>query len=132
MADKILLANWTGGYRSHVTVRDFDIGADEPESVGGTDEAPTPTELFLASLATCFTLAVAHAARKRGIPLERLSVRVEADYDGNRFAWIRCEAATNLAHDVAERLIERARSYCFVSQTLLQPPHIEYAVTATG
>ncbi len=113
-------------------MRDFEIGADEPESVGGTDEAPTPTELFLASLATCFTLAVAHAARKRGIALGKLEVRVEADYDGNRFARIRCEVLTDLADDVTERLIERARTYCFVSQTLLQSPRIEYAVADAG
>lgn len=128
MADKTLLAVWSGGYRSQVTVRDFDILADEPESVGGTDEGPTPTELFLASLATCFTMAVAHVARKRDIKLEQLAVRVEADYEGNRFAWMRVQVTTDLADADAERLIERARAYCFVSNTLIEPPRIEYAV----
>jgi uncharacterized OsmC-like protein len=130
MADKTLLAVWSGGYRSSVTIRDFDVLADEPESVGGTDEGPTPTELFLASLSTCFTMAVAHAARKRDIALGKLSVRIEADYDGNRFAWIRLEVTTDLADDVNERLVERAKAYCFVSQTLQQPPRIEYATTS--
>lgn len=121
---------WSGGYRSSVTIRDFDVLADEPESVGGTDEGPTPTELFLASLATCFTMAVAHAARKRDITLGKLSVRIEADYEGNRFAWIRLEVMTDLADDVNQQLVERAKAYCFVSQTLLQPPQIEYAITS--
>jgi uncharacterized OsmC-like protein len=128
MADKTFLAEWTGGYRSNVTIRDFHVDVDEPESVGGTDEAPTPTELFLASLVTCFTLAVAHAARKRDMALGELSVRIEADYDGNRFAWIRMETTTDLADDVTEMLVQRARTYCFVSQTLLVPPEIEYTV----
>lgn len=113
-----------------MTIRDFDVLADEPESVGGTDEGPTPTELFLASLATCFTMAVAHAARKRDITLGKLSVRIEADYEGNRFAWIRLEVMTDLADDVNQQLVERAKAYCFVSQTLLQPPQIEYAITS--
>jgi uncharacterized OsmC-like protein len=130
MADKTLLAVWSGGYRSSVTIRDFDVLADEPESVGGTDEGPTPTELFLASLSTCFTMAVAHAARKRDIALGKLSVRIEADYEGNRFAWIRLEVTTDLADDVNQHLVERAKAYCFVSQTLLQPPQIEYAITS--
>ncbi|HSJ44465.1 MAG TPA: OsmC family protein [Euzebyales bacterium] len=128
MADKTLLAVWSGGYRSQVTVRDFDILADEPESVGGTDDGPTPTELFLASLATCFTMAVAHASRKCDITLEQLAVRVEADYEGNRFAWIRVQVTTDLADADAEQLIERAKAYCFVSNTLIEPPRIEYAV----
>lgn len=110
-------------------IRDFHVDIDEPESVGGTDEGPTPTELFLASLATCFTLAVAHAARKRDIALGELSVRIDADYDGNRFGWIRLEVTTDLADDVNELLVERAKTYCFVSQTLSEPPEIEYAIT---
>ncbi|CAN5877376.1 hypothetical protein BH23ACT10_BH23ACT10_19260 [soil metagenome] len=112
-----------------MTIRDFHVTIDEPESVGGTDEGPTPTELLLASLATCFTLAVAHAARKRDITLGELSVRIDADYDGNRFGWIRLEVTTDLSADVNERLVERAKTYCFVSRTLQEPPDIEYAIT---
>jgi putative redox protein len=128
MADKNLLARWEGGYRARVSVRDFDILTDEPPSVGGNDEGPTPTELFLASLATCFTMAVAHVARKRGITLRHLEVRVHADYEGLRFAWMRLEVTTDLARGDAEQLVERAKAYCFVSRTLLQQPEIEYAV----
>jgi putative redox protein len=128
MADKNLLARWEGGYRARVSVRDFEILADEPASAGGGDEGPTPTELFLASLATCFTLAVAHAARKRSITIRQLEVRVRADYEGLRFAWMRLEVKTDLARGDAEQLVERAKAYCFVSRTLLEQPDIEYAV----
>jgi putative redox protein len=128
MADKNLLARWEGGYRARVTVRDFDIVVDEPPSAGGDDEGPTPTEVFLASLATCFTLAVAHAARKRSITLGELDVRVEANYEGLRFAWLRLEVKTDLPRSDAEHLVERAKAYCYVSRTLLEPPEIEYAV----
>ena len=128
MADKILLARWEGGYRARVDIRDFDILADEPASAGGDDEGPTPTELFLASVATCFTLAVAHAARKGDIALGVLEVRVEADYEGFRFARLRLEVSTDLARDDAERLVESAKTYCFVSRTLLEPPDVEYVL----
>ena len=128
MADKNLLARWEGDYRARVSVRDFDIMADEPPSAGGGDEGPTPTELFLASLATCFTLAVAHVARKRNITMRELEVRVQANYEGLRFAWMRLEIKTDLARAEAEQLVERAKAYCFVSRTLLEQPDIEYAV----
>lgn len=111
-----------------MTIRDFEILADEPPSAGGDDEGPTPTELFLASLATCFTLAVAHVARKGDVALRELTVRVDADYEGLRFASLRLEVTTDLPPDRAEDLVERAKRYCFVSRTLLEPPVVEYAV----
>lgn len=128
MADKTLLAHWQGRYRAHVTVRDFEILADEPPSAGGDDEGPTPTEIFLASLATCFTLAVAHVARKGDVELGELAVRVDADYSGLRFSHLRVEVATGLPRGEAEDLVEQAQRYCFVSRTLLEPPVIEYEV----
>ena len=57
-------AYWSGGYRCRVPIRQFQLLADEPEDVaGGTDTGPTPTELLLASLATCFAMALAHVTR---------------------------------------------------------------------
>ena len=78
-------ARWLGAYRCDVSAGDFTIAVDEPVSVGGTNEGPQPTELLLAALSSCFTLAVAHAARKRGIELSHLGVEVTGTYDGPRF-----------------------------------------------
>lgn len=56
------------GIRDHVTY------VDQPTEAGGSDAAPTPTELFVASLASC----VAHYARRflvrHDLPTEGLSV----------------------------------------------------------
>ena len=62
-------ATWEGGYRCTVATRQFRIRIDEPESAGGGDTGPQPSEVFLASLAGCFTLALYHAAKKRDIEL---------------------------------------------------------------
>jgi putative redox protein len=35
------------------TVRGHEVRVDQPLAAGGTDEAPTPVELFVVSLATC-------------------------------------------------------------------------------
>src|SRR5712692_592719 len=84
-------AYWEGGYACRIPVRGFEVRVDEPPMYGGTDTGPMPTELFLSSLAACFTLAVAHAARKRGVELPDLAVRVEGDYGRLRFDRIRVE-----------------------------------------
>jgi putative redox protein len=126
MADKTLLARWGGGYRADITVRGFDIAVDEPASAGGDDTGPTPTELFLASLAGCFTLAVAHVARKTGVELDELSVRVDGDYEGFRFADLRVVVQADLAVTELEPLVEKAKEYCFVSRTVAEPCRLAF------
>ena len=123
-----LTAYWEGGYRCRVPVREFGVLADEPSQYGGTDEGPMPTELFLSSLATCFTMAVYHAFRKRDVELADLAVRVTADYDGLRFGRIRVEVHSSHPREEIEAVMERAISYCYVSQTLLNPPEMEFVV----
>jgi uncharacterized OsmC-like protein len=41
------------GDRYRMVVRGHGVTVDQPVDAGGTDEGPTPTELFVGSLATC-------------------------------------------------------------------------------
>jgi len=41
------------GDRYHIRIGDHEVTVDQPLEQGGTDEGPTPTELFVASLASC-------------------------------------------------------------------------------
>ena len=85
-----------------------------------------PTELFLASLAACFTLAVAHVARKWGVELPDLAVRAHGEYEGPRFRRIRVEVLSNHPRQELDSFIERAVSYCYVSNTLLHELEMEF------
>ena len=128
-ADLEVVAHWEGGYRCRVPVRQFEIVVDEPPSAGGTDAGPMPTELFLSSLASCFTLSVYHAARKRSIELPDLSVRVRGRYRGLRFERITVEVASTHPRDELQALIEPAIRTCYVSQTLRERPDVEYVLS---
>lgn len=123
-----VVAHWEGGYRCTLPVRQFEITVDEPPSAGGTDTGPMPTEVFLASLASCFTLSVYHAARKRSIELPDLSVRVSGLYKGLRFDRLTVEVTSTHPREEMETLIEPAIRYCYVSQTLRNQPEVEYVV----
>jgi uncharacterized OsmC-like protein len=61
--------------RGHVTV------ADEPRSLGGTDSAQSPVELFLTSIATCQAGTYRLWAAELGVALDRVTVEVEGDID---------------------------------------------------
>lgn len=111
-----------------MSVRDFDIVADEPQGSGGTDTGPTPTELFLSSLAVCFTMAVRHAFRKRGVELPDLAVHVDAEYEGLGFSRIRVEVQSSYPREEIEAMMDRIISYCYVSNTLRRKPEMEFVV----
>ena len=69
-----VVARWEGGWKATVTAGPFSFTVDEPEDAGGTFTGPMPTEYFLGSLASCYALALAWCARKRGFELPDLSV----------------------------------------------------------
>lgn len=56
---------WSHGLNTEVTVRDFSpIIVDEPEALGGTNEAPNPVEYVLAGLTGCTSVMIALIAEE--------------------------------------------------------------------
>ena len=53
--------------------------ADEPVSVGGTDLGPTPYQFVSAGLGACTTITIRMYARRKGYPLDHVSVDVFHD-----------------------------------------------------
>jgi len=114
-----------GGDRHRITVRGHEIVVDQPVDAGGEDAGPTPTDLFVASLASC----VAHYAR-RGLgaggegPKVRCTWRM-SETPPWRVAAITIEvtlpASTTEARLVAVR---RAISHCTVHNSLVDLPAI--------
>lgn len=123
-----VVAVWEGGYQCTVRARDFDVPTDEPPSAGGEDAGPMPTEVFLASLASCYCMAVYHVARKRGIELSSLEVTVSGEYEGPRFKRLRMDVRLGSVVDELPTVLERAFAVCYVSNTLRKPPRLEVAV----
>src|SRR5258708_16487641 len=111
MAELELTAHWEGGYRMRTEVRGLEIRADEPPEYRGDNTGPMPTELFLASLASCFGMAVVHAGRKRGIDLPDVAVKVTGTYEGLRFARIPLEAISPPPRHPLQPPLDRSLPY---------------------
>jgi len=121
-------ASWRGGWATDVSARSHTVRVDEPE---GDDSGMMPTELFCAALASCFCLAVAFAARKRGIDVPELAVTVQAERAGSELRYDRLRVDTRAALDdeTLAKLVERARPLCWVSNTLAAGVEVEYLST---
>ena len=123
-----VVARWEGGWRCRVTAGGFDLVVDEPESSGGTGTGPMPTEYLLAAMASCYALALAWAAGKRGIDLPGLAVTATGTYDGPRFCRLQLSVESQAPPGVTERLLEPALRVCYVSNTIAESPPIEVSV----
>lgn len=124
MTSRSVQAVWEGGMRCSVQAGRFALTVDEPETSGGTDAGPQPTELFLASVASCFTLAIAHSARKRGLELGDVHVTTTGVYDGPRFSEIEIRVRIEPEPPDLERLLIAAERVCYVSNTLRTLPKL--------
>ena len=127
MTTRTITAEWQGDYRVTVDTGPFRLPVDEPESAGGSDTGPQPTDLLLGSVASCFVLAMAWSARKHQVALGRLTVEVTGTYDGQRFREISLAVRSDLATDAVERVVASAERVCYVTNTLRTPPRIDVA-----
>lgn len=124
-------SRWDGGLRAVVDAGGFELVVDEPEHFGGTGRGPQPTELLLAAVASCFTLALAHVARKGGTELPGLRVDATGTYSGPRFSAV--HIAVHTTHPPGpelDALIAAAERVCYVTRTLRTCPDITVTADA--
>jgi putative redox protein len=121
-------ATYHGGFAATVEARGHRVEVDEPLESGGGDAGFMPTELLFAALASCFALALGHAARKRELELPGLRVEVTAERPGRelRYDRVLVSASAGVPLDELSALVEKAVRFCWVSNTLALTPEIEY------
>ena len=72
-ADVIVRGNATG-FAQNIIAGAHQLVADEPLKAGGTDTGPGPYDLLLAALGACTSMTLAMYARRKGWPLETVTV----------------------------------------------------------
>ncbi len=124
-----------GNYKVHARYRGFTVESDQPQAAGGDDSAPTPTDLFMISLATCIGYFVVAFCRKRDIPTEGIKV-VQSMVRNEK-----SHLVTKVSIDVQlppgfpaqyREAILRAANHCTVKRHLAQPPEIELVSSVSG
>jgi len=63
--------------KMNVRAGKFKMVIDEPKSMGGTDEGPSPIQTLLISLAGCLNVTGHEIARQKGLKLNGMKVKIE-------------------------------------------------------
>jgi uncharacterized OsmC-like protein len=61
------------------------VDVDEPEALGGSDDAPNPVEYILIGLAGCINVVAHHVANEHEIIINDLEINTSGDININKF-----------------------------------------------
>ncbi|HZK74733.1 MAG TPA: OsmC family protein [Clostridia bacterium] len=123
------------GQSFSIHVRGFALVSDEPVTLRGDDEGPTPTELMVAGLAACAADEVVKSLGDDGLSFDLTEVGADFgwDADGGRVAWVRL--SVTLPEKISEstrQKLQQAMLSCPARKMLAEPPNVEYELTAGG
>jgi putative redox protein len=76
MSAEVIVHGTAEGFAQEVVIGPHRLISDEPAIVGGTDTGPGPYDLLLAALGSCTSMTVAMYARRKGWPLQSVTVRL--------------------------------------------------------
>jgi putative redox protein len=74
--NEVVVRGAATGFAQEILAGRHRLTADEPVSAGGADTGPTPYDLILAALGSCTSMTLGVYARRKGWPLESVSVRL--------------------------------------------------------
>jgi len=123
-----MVVDFPGGSRVDAHFGAFVVQSDQPVASGGGNSAPSPFELFLASLATCAGFYVLGFCRTRGIStdgirlIQKLERNAATKMVGKVLLEIRLPAG--FPQQYASAVIRAAES-CMVKKHLENPPVFE-------
>jgi uncharacterized OsmC-like protein len=72
----VVVRGSAAGFAQEIVAGPHRMAADEPVSVGGTDTGSSPYDLLLAALGTCTSITIGMYARRKGWPLEEVTVNL--------------------------------------------------------
>jgi len=72
----VVVRGSAAGFAQEILAGRHRMTADEPASAGGTDTGPSPYDFLLAALGACTSITLGMYARRKGWPLEEVTVNL--------------------------------------------------------
>ena len=70
----VIVRGGSAGFAQEIEIGPHRLKGDEPVAFGGTDTGPSPYDFLLAALGTCTSMTISLYARRKGWPLENVTV----------------------------------------------------------
>ena len=121
-----------GGQKVTSDYKGFTIHTDQSAKDGGDNSAPTPSDLFFASLGTCSGLYALRFCENRKINTEKLRIRLEFQSHPTTHMVEKIKFIINLPPDFPEKYTSaliKSMNLCYVKKHLEQPPDFEFDVS---
>ena len=126
-----IAVSFPGGVAVEAALKGHTVRTDQPAPLGA-DSAPSPFDLFLASIATCMGYYALRFCQERGIATDGLGLSLETvrDEERKRLATIKVALAVPSAFPERYReAIRRAVDQCAVKKHMVEPPTFELTVS---
>ncbi|MEI7529725.1 MAG: OsmC family protein [Elusimicrobiota bacterium] len=120
-----------GGKKVSALWHGFEIATDQPAGGGGQGSAPTPFDLFLASLGTCAGIFALGFIQSRGLSAEGLGITLSFEQDENTHLLKKAVFKIALPGDFPPKYkdaVIKAAEQCLVKRTMDNPP--AFVITA--
>jgi ribosomal protein S12 methylthiotransferase accessory factor len=127
MADSSIHVVLPGGSRVDAAFKGFTIKTDQPAYAGGENTAPSPFDLFLASLATCAGFYVLAFCQERKIPTAGITLTMTMERPPKARLLSRIEIVIHLPADFPAKYktaVVKAAEQCTVKATIAEPPEM--------
>lgn len=121
-----------GGKKVNAEYNGFVHLTDQPAASGGENSAPSPFELFLASLGTCAGFYVQSFCQQRGIDLAGIELRQSMEWDSQTHLIGRISIEIILPATFPEKYraaVVQAAQLCTVKKHLENPPKFNLFTT---
>lgn len=106
----------------------FGMSIDQAPEYGGDGTGPMPSEILLWSVAGCIGQTIIFIAEKKNLELKNLKIRVEGKKNNQTFKLdcIDVHIHSDCKSDVLGNILNMAKKYCFISNTIINGARINY------
>jgi len=121
-----------GGKKVFADYNGFTIPTDQSAKDGGDNSAPTPSDLFFASLGTCAALYALRFCESRKIDTEKLKILLEFQSNEKTHMVEKIIFKINLPPEFPEKYtpaLIKSMNLCYVKKHLKQPPEFEFEMS---
>lgn len=124
----MIKATFPGGALVSAHFDGFEVKTDQPEDNGGSNSAPEPYMLFLASIVTCAGFYVQSFCQQREIATDNIGMTLDIERNEESRRLEKIKMAIQLPADFPKKYknaLIRAAGMCSVKKAIADPPEFE-------